>query len=202
MPMIEYQSNQLAHHEIEVVRKHLRSGIIPERLKPNGTISTSDGAEYFSQLLLGCNPDRFSISLGGPAGNEFLELSAKSAAFRQNYPPRVYPHKLRRIALHEDDLRVGLFGYLLNPYQEMSDALRFEMEQQPQAEGFLSQFIEVKVNFNNFGKNVDLLVLYPTFHQSKVPDEEQFVVISHDYRILPSASVFVPVPAHILPKFS
>lgn len=197
--------NLLTRDEVESVRKHLRNGIVPESLKPVGTVETNDGRKYFSRYLLGCTQDRFSITLEGPEGDEFLVLHAKSATLRQNYPAdRIYPHGLRSVALHEDDLRVGFFGYLLNPYREMSDAIKFEMEQQPRFElgSFLSQFIEVKVDLRHLGRGVDLLALYPTFQQREVPAIEQFVVISHgDYRILPSALVFVPVPAHIAAQF-
>lgn len=238
MRTAEQEMKWLISHELKSVRFHLGSGIVADSLEPVGTFKTNDGHTYFSDLLLGCTNDRFSIELAGPNGDEFLALHAKSATLRQNYPvDRIYPHGLRSVILHEDDLRVGLFGYLLNPYQERSDALEFEMEQQPQSEDWLSQFIEVKVNFNHFGKGVDLLVLYPTQQRSvgeladrihlsariesfryikaafKIAeikslsklkggiDEAQFVVISHDYRILPSELVFVPVPAHILSKF-
>lgn len=205
MATIEQRSNLLIRNEVESVKRHLRSGIVPNSLSPVGTIKTADGGTYFSDLLLGCTQERFSITLEGTEGEEFLMLHAKSATLRHNYPvDRIYPHGLRSVALHEDDLRVGLFGYLLNPHQGVSDALGFEMTQQPELEdeNWYKQFIEVKVNFNHFGRSAHLLVLYPTLHQKRVPDEAQFVVISHDYRILPSALVFVPLPAYILSQIS
>lgn len=195
----------LIRDEVESVKRHLKSGVVPESLKPVGIVETNDGRTYFSDLLLGSTQDRFSITLEGPEGDEFLALHAKSATLRQNYPvDRIYPHGLRRVALHEDDMRVGLFGYLLNSHQGASDALEFEMTQQPELEdeNRYKQFIEVKVNSNQFGRSAQLLVLYPTLHQKRVRDESQFVAISYDYRILPSALVFVPMPDRILSKFS
>ena len=75
-----------------------------------GTFETSDGIKYFSPHLLGCTNDRFTIGLDGLNGDEYLMLHAQSAAFRQDYPvDKIYPHGLRGVAHHEDDLRVGLF---------------------------------------------------------------------------------------------
>lgn len=206
MAKTEHQKNWLYSHEIGSVRKHLRSGIVPESLKPVGTVETNDGRMYFSDLLLGCTQDRFSVTLEGSEGDEFLMLHAKLAVLRRDYPVdnSIYPQRLRSVAWHEHDLRVGLFGYLLNPHQGASDALGFEMTQQPELEdeNWYKQCIEVKVNFNHFGRSAHLLVLSSTLHQKRFLDETQFVVVSHDdYRILPSALVFVPMPDRILSKF-
>lgn len=203
--MSEILRSHLLPQEVESVRIHLRSGIVPETLKPVGTFETNDGRRYFSDLLLGCTQDRFLISLEGSEEEEFLALHAKSATLGQKYPvDKIYPHGLRSVAWHEYDLRVGLFGYLLNPHQGVSDVMVFEMTQQPELEdeNWYKQSIELKVNSNHFGRSVHLLVLYPTLNQRRVPDEGQFLVISHDYRILPSALVFVPLPARILSQFS
>ena len=203
MRTAEQEIRWLISHEVKSVRFHLGSGIVPDSLEPVGTFKTNDGRKYFSDLLLGCTNDRFSVELTAPNGDEFLMMHAKSATLRQDYPvDRIYPYGLRSVAQHEDDLRVGLFGYLLKPHQGRSDALRFEIEQQPESGDWWSQFIELKVDLKQFGRSAHLLVLDPSLHQTKVPDEAQFVVISHDYRILPSELVFVPVPAHIAAKFS
>lgn len=132
-----------------------------------------------------------------------LTLHAKSAKGRQGHPINDIPLAgLRSVAWHEDNLRVGLFGYLLNPHQGVSDAIVFEMTQQPELEdeNWYRQSIELKVDFKHFGRSVHLLVLDPTHHQKRVWDEAQFVVVSNNYRILPSRLVFVPLPAHIASK--
>jgi len=175
-------------YDLGPFRRALQTGVVPESLEPNGLFTAQNGQMFWSFRLLHCTPQSHYIEADkkGLLVQDMTKTYSKIAKI---------PLGHLRLAYLREFLYVGNLGFLLGENQDMLDELH--IANLPEAEGsdWWNHSIQVRVDPKHRFQWVDLIGLWGYCLQEK-EGENNLVVISGDYQILPSGFKIIKVANH------